>query len=155
MMHEDEMFRPYVPRGTGKYKTTVGRNTICKNCESLNNKAARYFKLEEKTDEHKRFLARVADAYKVLQGRGGTPVGPYARHVLGTEPVKNTTDDDDLLAAVLGDELQIHMSNLVQRSYESLDVAYDMQDRLKDRLKEANLYERADVLLEDWENDIE
>lgn len=164
--HDDEMFRQYVPRGTGKYNTKVGRNTICKNCESLNNKAARYYKIKEsdRTEEQNIFLDRAADAYKLLKARGNEPIGVYAKVVLGVSEPEPGKSDDDLFRAILeSDEVEEqlqtpmmkHMDMIERRLYDSIDDAYEVQDSLKEDLKAAGLYAQADKLLEDWENEME
>lgn len=157
-IHEDDMFRSYVPRGKGIYKTSVGRNTICKNCESLNNKASRYFKHEAPTEEMKEFLGRAAALYRELRDRGYNPVGVYARQVLGDTASprrrRDTMADDALFAAVAGTgntPTQTHIAKLTARSYGTLDEAIAAHDRLADMLRAAGAYEEADKLLEDWE----
>lgn len=78
----EDFFRPYVPRGKGLRKTTVGRNTVCRDCEQINNIATRIFKQGPKTNQEQELLDRLPAYYKQLVAIGGQPIGAYARHIL-------------------------------------------------------------------------
>ena len=78
----EEYFRPYIPRGKGIRKTSVGRNTICKECEKLNNTSTRIWKKNNRDPKEQLLLDKLVDYYKVLISKGGQPVGAYAKHII-------------------------------------------------------------------------
>ena len=101
----DEYFRPYTPRGKGIRKSTVGRNTVCRECERTNNVATRIWKQDNKSPKELQFLETIATYYKTLVGSGGAPIGAYAKYVLNGEEAQSdssVTSMDSILASVTG-----------------------------------------------------
>lgn len=85
-MLEDEKYEVYVSRSTGQRKSSVGRHTVCKDCESVNRRVDRIWKKADKTEEDFELLAKVESIFKGLLSRGLQPKGAYARHVVDTPP---------------------------------------------------------------------
>lgn len=135
---EDESFRPYVPRGAGKYKTKVGRQTICRNCEALNAKAARIHKMEEeeRSVDQQVFLDKMADAYRELKRRGCEPVGAYAAYVFGdAAKTRGGISDDLMMASMLGawDEVMQQLTDFLNAHWDDTpDVYSDLLDEIVD-----------------------
>jgi hypothetical protein len=174
-IHEDDMFRPYVPRGKGLYKTSVGTHTLCKNCEALNYKANKYFKVDAPTTDQQSFLDKVAEVYKQLQGRGGEPTGAYARYVLGVHGTDHDAirrrSDDDLLAAVLGTPCAVTVTPetsqvmlettpvdyfiglLETRQFSDTETAWRHYDEIKEQVDQYGRREYIYRLLDIWEEE--
>lgn len=87
---DENNFREYVPRGAGKRQDSVGRHTLCFECELFNSRISALWRrvcaMEDKkpTAMQQNRLDNAAMAYKLLHKNGLEPVGAYARHVLGT-----------------------------------------------------------------------
>lgn len=87
-MLEMDNFRKYVPRGTGKYTTTVGRHTICMECERFNQTINNTYKRDTRSPEQEQLLEQAKALYKTLADRGLEPKGRYAADVLGISQTK-------------------------------------------------------------------
>lgn len=139
----DEFFKPYVPRGNGLRKTTVGRNTICRECERLNGTATRIWKRGAQTPKETELLDKLKAYYKVLVDRGGHPIGAYANYVLQQtrEPLgrgKSSSIDEMLgsITSVLdaGDPFLLEYDKLLSiEMTEEPDVYQDMLENLRER----------------------
>lgn len=86
---DEDSFRQYVPRGKGIYHTTVGRHTVCRDCENFNARIARLYK----TDPTSPKLDEAARLYVDLHNRGLEPVGAYARVVLADREQNKVQED--------------------------------------------------------------
>lgn len=137
-----EFFKPYVPRGNGLRKTTVGRNTICRECERLNGTATRIWKQGADTQRERDFLEKVAEYYKMLVSRGGTPLGAYAKHVLHTTVAPTECGRsalDEMLDSVVakldaGDPLLLEYDKLLSVELtKEPDVYQEMLESLRER----------------------
>ena len=142
-----ESFRPYVPRGRGVYSTTTGRNTICKDCESLSSRAASALRRGD-TEA----IEKLTRYYKVLQERGYEPVTAPAKRLLGIVVKPGSRSNlDNAIQAMLGDsDVQLHYKKVQERSYASFDEADRVHKELTERLKQAGLYEVVNDLMDDW-----
>lgn len=138
----DEFFRPYVPRGSGLRKTTVGRNTVCRECEQLNNVATRIFKNGPKTTQEHELMEKLPMYYKQLVAIGGQPIGTYAKHVLQGANVsqpRGSATLGNLLNKVTesleqGDPLLYEYDRLMAiEMTEEPDVYQDMLEALRER----------------------
>ena len=143
-------FRRYKSRGAGVRNTNTGYNTLCRDCESISNRAAAALK---RGDEDT--LSKLRTHYKALQDRGLPPVTASARRVLGEDVAVSRGVDtlDSLLAQVSGvgeSDISRHCRLLRERAYSCVDEAYEVHKTLVARLTEAGLYEEANELLEDW-----
>lgn len=150
-----DKYRRYTARGAGMRYTMPGYNTICKDCESINNRAAAAMKRGDEA-----MIGKLREHYKVLQDRGFPPVTAAARRLLGVEA--EVRDDrkslDDLLAQVSGigvTDAERHCRLLRERSYVSVDEAYEVHKTLVAELTKEGLYEVATELLEQWFDDEE
>lgn len=138
----DEFFKSYVPRGNGLRKTTVGRNTICRECERLNGTATRIWKQGADSQKERDFLEKIAEYYKVLVSRGGTPLGAYAKHVLQdkTKPIeRNRSALDEMFDSVVakldaGDPFLLEYDKLLSLELiKEPDVYQEMLENLRER----------------------
>lgn len=78
-------FRKYASRkAEGSTRNTkVGENTVCMECEAFNANITRVFKKTTRTAEEEQLLTRASQMYIMLKQRGNSPIGAYARYVLG------------------------------------------------------------------------
>lgn len=140
----DDMFRPYYPRGTGQRKTKVGRNTVCLPCEKFNTTVNRVWKKVrggvDISEKEELLLEWTAEYYKKLVEQGNQPIGAYARHVLGTEVMRETSVDKalELLDIELGkvekDEIEAEYDKLLAIELtDEPDVYQDMLVALLER----------------------
>lgn len=140
----DEYFRAYVSRGKGLRKTNVGRNTVCKKCERLNNMATKVWRKEEQTDKEREFLAAVETYYKALVGKGGTPIGGFGRHVTGNllrTPLRPDGESvmDEILAEIApvvldSEDVLVEYDKLLKiELVDEPDVYQDMLDELREK----------------------
>ena len=138
----DEYFRAYTPRGKGLRKSTVGRNTVCRDCENTNNVATRIWKKAEKSPKEIDFLEKMSEYYKALVDNGGSPIGAYAKHILdGTASMPNSsTSSIDKVLARITEELSNRDAVLME--YDRLltielvddpDVYQDLLDRVREQ----------------------
>ena len=150
----DEFFRPYVARGRGIYSTTQGRHTICKDCESMSNRAAAALKKNDIVA-----IAKLTKYYETLQSRGYAPVTAPAKKLLGISTTQTKAASlDDAIQAMLGntgtnecvDKAQEHYKRIKERTYESAEEADRVHRTLEDSLRAAGLYEEATELLDEW-----
>lgn len=143
-----DSFRPYKARGRGVYNTTQGRNTICKECESMSSRAAAAIR---KGDQEA--IDKFTWYYKTLQSRGCEPVTAPAKKLLGFVDTqgRRAKSLNDAMDQILGaSELHLHLQKLRDRSYTSFDEAEATHKALADQLHGAGLYDEAADLLEDW-----
>ena len=146
-------FRKYVPRGRGIYKTTQGRHTICKTCESISARASTAL---SKGDEAT--ISKLRDHYKILQDRGYEPATAPARRILGVDitPEKrqrNTLDDMLSITQGVGEsEIDKHCRLVRQRGYKSFEEADAAHRRLAAELQHAmpDVYEEINNLMDEW-----
>lgn len=139
----DEFFKPYVPRGKGLRKTTVGRNTICRECERLNGTATRIWKRGAQTPKETELLDKLKAYYKVLVDRGGHPIGAYANYVLQQtrEPLRRgkLSSIDEMLGSITtvleqGDPILYEYDRLMTiEMTEEPDVYQDLLDRVREQ----------------------
>lgn len=153
-----DSFRPYAARGRGIYNTKQGRNTICKECESISSRCAAAIK---KGDEA--LLDKFKSHYAALQERGYEPVTAPAKKLLGIVDNsagtgastiahrRRTKSLDDLMSGVLGiSETQVHLDKLRSRSYLTFEEAEQTHLKLESSLRATGLYEEASDLLDAW-----
>lgn len=166
-----EYFKPYTPRGTGLRKTTVGRNTICRECEHLNGTATRIWKRGAQTPKETELLDKLQAYYKVLVDRGGHPIGAYANHVLQQtrEPLGRgkTSSIDEMLGSLTvalesGDPLIAEYDRLLDIEFtEEPDYYQDLLEglrtstagpdgRVKDKYKEK--FDEVATRFDDYED---
>ena len=137
----DDYFRPYTPRGKGVRKTTVGRNTVCRECEKMNSTSTNIWRKAKKTKKEQEFLDKMAEYYKMLVDKGGAPIGAYAKHVLeGVEIVhKDSSSLDNMLASI---SEQLSSRDAVLMEYDRLlaleltedpDVYQDLLDKVREQ----------------------
>ena len=81
----ESLFRPYYPRGSGIRKSTVGCNTICKSCETINSKATLLWRSDARTPEEEEIFVDITKLYQSLIDIGLDPIGPYAKHLRGID----------------------------------------------------------------------
>jgi hypothetical protein len=152
-------FRPYVPRGRGVYKTTTGRSTLCKDCESISSRAAAALKRnDEKTIE------KLHHYYQALSDRGFPPVTSAARKILGVDTDDGSKSNlDSLLGEVLSAgskspdkiraDIEVHCRLLRERGYACADEAYEAHKRLIPCITDTTLLSELNELIEDWYDD--
>lgn len=167
-----ERFRKYKPRGRGAYETSTGYYTICKDCESISNRAAAALK---KGDEETLKLLR--EHYQTLSDKGLPLVTAAARRVLGVDDVvgHNSTfvgllqrvsgrggdglahdSDTVLLNNDMPDiELSKHCEKIRNREYTCADDAYEAHRRLTARFSSEELLSEMNALIEEWYDDEE
>lgn len=138
----EDYFRPYTPRGKGLRKSTVGRNTVCRECERLNSTATRIWKQGPKTEQEQELLDKLPVYYEVLVDKGGSPIGAYANHVLKREPDRQHVGASALgnllnsITTVIeaGDPLILEYNRLLEiNMVDEPDVYQDMLDDLRTR----------------------
>ena len=78
----EQYFKSYVPRGRGLRKSSVGRHTICRDCEHINETATRIWKRGPQNPKETELLEKFKTYYNKLVDKGGHPVGAYANHLL-------------------------------------------------------------------------
>ena len=135
----DTEFRPYYSRSTGKYKSSVGSNTICKECERINASVTRIWKRETKSEEDEKLLTQAAEYYKMLVANGHEPIGPFAKHVLG-EASRQPEPLSAILSAALGTQDVINeFSEFMALEFtEDPQDYYDMLEAIEDKCKGPN-----------------
>lgn len=137
-----EFFRPYTPRGAGLRKTTVGRNTVCRECEQLNNTATRIFKKGPKNAQEQELMDKLPAYYKQLVAIGGQPIGAYAKHVLqetndsqpkGSATLRNILDKVTI-SLEQGDQILYEYDRLLALEMtEEPDVYQDLLDMVREQ----------------------
>lgn len=140
----DESFRPYVPRGRGINKSTVGRNTVCLECEKINRAVDNAWKKETKNSRDMEILDTAAKYYSTLREQGLHPIGAYCRslfdepeHHFGAADTQ-TPSPLDLMSKRLGvvqtDEIMdAYQKLLTMELTEEPDVYIDMLDEIDDK----------------------
>lgn len=157
---EEDSFIQYKSKSTGKYETTTGRHTVCKECESLNSRAYQLHKTGCVDDKNYQDMLTF---YRVVLKRGGK-VPTIGRRMMGLDTmVKEQSTMPSLLAEFIGGDeaatkedvsllvLAEHLKKLKRQSYPSLVDAQERQQELAEALKVAGLYDESDKALEDWE----
>lgn len=164
-----ENFKKYAARGRGVYATKQGHYTICKQCESISNRAAAAL---SKGDEAT--ISLLTEHYQMLADRGLPPVTAAAKRLLGYTDISRPKSDrlSDLLASVRGDsvtmraaaarpvesesesesesELDKHCRLVRCRGYASVEEAEIVHKELIGQLRDAGLYEEINDLLDEW-----
>lgn len=144
---DESAFRRTKSRSTGKYNSTPGRKTICRECESLNARAHAMLKKIEQglpVDEVK--LEALKKHYASY-----TPVTAAARRLMGLDPLgRGGAETNSLLT--LGDTLTKHCQMVRDRAYASAAAADEAHRRLADELRafDEDLYEEITGLVDDW-----
>lgn len=82
----ETMFRSYYPRGKGIHKSKVGLNTVCIPCERINASINKAWK----SGTNPELLTQATDYYNMLVENGLEPIGPFARHLRGAPPIRQT-----------------------------------------------------------------
>lgn len=140
---EESCFRQTKSRSRGIYKTALpGSSTICRECESLNNRA--HAALKRGDAEAIETLRR---HYQNLTDAGHPPISAAARRLMGLEPLHAGNETNSLL---MHTELLTHVAKIRDRSYSSFEEADETHRRLTDQLKASGLYGEANELLEEW-----
>lgn len=134
-------YRSYYPRGASKAE--VGRNTICRECESFNAKINRIYKSANRTEYQQSLLDEAAAFYRTLAKRGLEPKGRYAADVLGNSikvpSIKSVDDAFDFMNNVLTtlnptEAIVVAYNNLLSLDLtEEPDVYNSMLDDLEAR----------------------
>lgn len=142
---DDSQFRPTKSRSAGKHKSKTGSSTICRCCESLNVRAHNALR-----DNNQEAIATLRDHYKRLYALGYPPVTAAARRILGEEVQTRSTNE--LLSRTMQYDAEVleHAYKVRTRSYSSFDEADAVHRQLTDQLKEADLYEEINNLMDDW-----
>lgn len=145
---DETAFRKTKSRSTGKYKTTQGHSTICKDCESLNIRAHKALQ-----DGNSVAIDKLKKHYKLLESLGYPPVTAAAKRLMGYDcngPVD--TERNSLLITLTSVDAEVlaHANKVRNRDYCSFDEADKVHKSLCDRLKEAGLYEEINDLMDEW-----
>ena len=85
--------------------------------------------------------------YENLVALGRPPVTAAARRLLGMQPLDRGLETNKLLSSSI---LLDHIAKIKNRTYSSFEEADAMHRRLEVQLREADLYEEAANLLDDW-----
>ena len=147
-----DAFRKYVPRGAGIYDTTVGRHTVCKECENFNQlvNAAYRKPVDKRTQKQNELLEKAKEFYEELHRRGMEPKGRYAADVLGTSKEDKPDATDSYFASVLGCSIETAAGNLQEERPKTLTE--EGQELLEMQLVyEPDVYQR---LVDEWREKI-
>lgn len=143
-------FRKYVPRGRGVYETRQGYYTICKDCESISNRARTAL-----TNGNEKVICRLTEHYKRLLDMGFPPVTAPAKQLLNW--VDDGNAEDNKLEALLNKvapaieyTIEDHCRLVRERGYASFNEADEVHKKLTKQLKEAGLYEEINDLMDEW-----
>lgn len=99
-----DAYRKYVSRSKGKYETTTGHHTVCRECENFNQQVNNAYSrpAEMRSNAQELLLDKAKHLYEELHRRGLEPKGRYAAEVLG---LNNKTGKfgaaDNYIASVL------------------------------------------------------
>lgn len=150
-----DRFRKYVPRGRGVYQTKQGTYTICKDCESISNRAAALLKKEKCTADDVKNLGLLKEHYETLEAKGLPPVTAAAKRVLYGEAYDTSKPKsfEDLLTAVSGvseTPIDKHCRLVRSRGYASFDEADKVHKELLEELKLDDRFEEIDNLMDEW-----
>ena len=144
---DESAFRRTKSRSTGKYNSTPGLKTICRECESLNARAhAMLKKIEQGLPVDEAKLEALKKHYANY-----TPVTAAARRLMGLDPLGRSGAETNMLLS-LGDELTMHCQMVRARTYASASAADEAHRRLADKLRaySEELYEEITMLVDDW-----
>ena len=143
-------FRKYSARGRGVYETKQGYYTICKDCESISNRARTAI-----ANGNEKVTSRLTEHYKRLLDMGFPPVTAPAKQLLNW--TKANDDDNDKLEDLLNKvapaieyTIEDHCRLVRERGYASFSEADEVHKKLAKRLKEAGLYEEINDLMDEW-----
>lgn len=139
---EDTAFRPTKSRSKGIYNTKTGSSTICRECESLNNRAHLALKNGDEAA-----IATLRAHYEALVDMGLPPVTAAARRLMGLEPLEKVRKTNSLLQET---SLRAHVLKIKNRTYSSFEEADAAHRRLEAQLRDAGLYEEAANMLDEW-----
>ena len=80
-----DAYRKYVSRSKGKYETTTGHHTVCRECENFNQQVNNAYSrpAEMRSNAQELLLDKAKHLYEELHRRGLEPKGRYAAEVLG------------------------------------------------------------------------
>ena len=80
-----DAYRKYVSRSKGKYETTTGHHTVCRECENFNQQVNNAYSkpAEMRSNAQELLLDKAKHLYEELHRRGLEPKGRYAVEVLG------------------------------------------------------------------------
>lgn len=148
-----DSFRAYKPRGRGVYNTKQGHNTICKECESVNNRVITATKSGDTAT-----LELLRQHYQTLMDCGLPPVTAAAKRLLGVQEDTSGCDSlENLLQSMqraaqgLPDaEVEEHCRLVRERGYASFEEADAAYKRLAPRLREAGVYAEITDLMDEW-----
>lgn len=140
---DESCFRKTKSRSTGRYQTNTGYSTLCKGCESLNQRA--YAALKSGNLEAQEKLR--AHYQRQWDELGLPPVTAAARRLLGLEDPADRPESNKVLVDA---DLRIHAAKVRDRTYSTVEEADAVHRQLTDRLQAAGLYEETTNLLDDW-----
>lgn len=150
-------FRKYPARGRGVYQTKQSHYTICKDCESISNRAAALLKKSEGqlTNNDITNLDLLKKHYQVFEDRGLPPATAAAKRILYGEvaDMSKPKSFEDLLSAVSGaaeSTLDKHCRLVRSRGYASFDEADKVHKELFEELKLDSRFEEINNLMDDW-----
>lgn len=147
-----DAFRKYVPRGAGIYDTTVGRHTVCKECENFNQLVNTAYRkpVDKRTQKQNELLEKAKEFYEELHRRGLEPKGRYAADVLGISNESKPDATDSYFASVLGCSIDEAMEDMQEDKPKTL--AEQGQELLEMNLVyEPDVYQR---LVDEWREKI-
>ena len=139
---DEVCFRQTKSRSKGIYKTSTGSSTMCRECESLNNRAHAALRRGDTVA-----IETLRNHYQNLMDAGHPPVSAAARRLMGLEPLQSVRETNSLL---INTELLAHIAKVRDRSYASFEEADAAHRRLADQLRASGLYGEANELLEEW-----
>ncbi len=140
---DESCFRPTKSRSRGIYTpSSTGCSTMCRECESLNNRAHAALKRNDEAA-----IVALKQHYEMLDRMGYPPVSAAARRLLGLEPLNSGRETNKLMASL---SLREHVMKIRDRLYSSVEEADAEHRRLETQLRDAGLYEEATNLLDDW-----
>lgn len=145
---DESAFRKTKSRSTGKYKTTQGSSTICKDCESLNIRAHKALQTNNSVA-----INKLKKHYELLESMGFPPITAAAKRLMGYDfNARGGTERNSLLITLTGVDAEVlaHANKVRNRGYSSFDEADKTHKALCERLKEAGLYEEINDLMDEW-----
>lgn len=144
---KQEEYRAYVSRGTGKYKTKTGRQTVCKQCTSVNALAAAHESKGFVDPEVKDKLLRY---YQAIEGK----VPAVGQRLLGIEtPKEYATVLDKVLDSMMATPVDVtaYHTKLRNRAFDSQEEAEIIYHRdIESKITDEEQREDIVDLLEDW-----
>lgn len=145
---DDACFRKTKSRSKGIYKNlSQGTKTICKDCESINVRAHRALK-----ENDKETIELLRRHYIMLYGAGYPPVTAAAKRLLDIPVEPSSSRENNLVHRLkkYDEDVFEHAYKVRTRAYGSVDEADKVHRQLESRLREADLYEEITNLLDEW-----